>query len=805
MEGFLFKKARGESTFGRHNWKLRWFILESTNLSYYEKFDAKGNKPMDVKGIYPTDGCTIKEVQHPEFKNAFMIEHHQRNPLMVAAETENLKNLWMKAIKESSKLSPGEIPGQENPEKYLETLGMPPNRQRSLTKLTDSELESAFKFKSLQADPLHGGDQETFDRVHEAYNMLIQLKKHRIEDKKHILVHFSADIKKGPPGEGFGMVVNVDDRHNIFVKKVLPCIAMSNATHNSQGEVRVGDEILGIDGESTAGWSLARLVQRLNDFRVPVGTTINLMFQRRIKVPEEPKPTFGGGDSSEMLKEPVDEPTSNQEPHISGTTDMLQSQPAENEQIPDEDGVGKTTELEGDSTLESVRKAQREEEDAQRLRSSDENAALKSENARLQSEFAEMKKALDDMKAEKEKAEKELREVIEKTEEYFVSSNRINEAMNGTGVSGDDFQVPEKMELNDVSETERLIELEHRLLKVGLRVEEDPADQVHEQKLSMKGPEMSVSAMDVFDPTGKHHNVPSPSNDGREDKDDGDVDVFEDYHHDSEEEEANNRARVASLSFSLNDPGHKEEKEEKAVKFAMDNTSHAGKDVASVSLMWSYSHKEQLDERKRMEKQYGTLGADKKIKTYAHKSPHVQKTSPTLNIKTKFEKEFGSIEEPTKRLISAKDRIKIQDELDPLKPPKTKPMRSPKRQITSPWGGGSPLSSKTPTVRTGLEATVREEIRPNTSPKHVGGIGIKGRVSMPASRLEELGFRTEIEDPKLLQSIKRNQERYASNQIRYAQQRKHKVGGARSVKAADKGRVHKLLMKRKGAGLASTM
>ena len=49
MEGFLFKKARGESTFGRHNWKLRWFILESTNLSYYEKFDAKGNMPMDVK------------------------------------------------------------------------------------------------------------------------------------------------------------------------------------------------------------------------------------------------------------------------------------------------------------------------------------------------------------------------------------------------------------------------------------------------------------------------------------------------------------------------------------------------------------------------------------------------------------------------------------------------------------------------------------------------------------------------------------------------------------------------------------
>ena len=28
MEGFLLKKARGESGFGRRNWKRRWFILE---------------------------------------------------------------------------------------------------------------------------------------------------------------------------------------------------------------------------------------------------------------------------------------------------------------------------------------------------------------------------------------------------------------------------------------------------------------------------------------------------------------------------------------------------------------------------------------------------------------------------------------------------------------------------------------------------------------------------------------------------------------------------------------------------------
>ena len=94
---------------------------------------------------------------------------------------------------------------------------------------------------------------------------------------------------------------------------------------------------------------------------------------------------------------------------------------------------------------------------------------------------------------------------------------------------------------------------------------------------------------------------------------------------------------------------------------------------------------------------------------------------------------------------------------------------------------------------------------PISPKKHMGGIGLKGRASMPASRLEELGFRTENESPELLKSIKKNQARYASNQNRYAQQRKHKAGGAKMINPADKGKLGRLLNKRKGKGLASTM
>jgi len=172
----------------------------------------------------------------------------------------------------------------------MQTLGIDDHaRQRTLSSLTDSELENAFKFKAFQtsqeqADPADDQNILPVETVHEAYNILMKLKSWREEDKRTVMVHYSATIKKGPPGEGFGMIVNVNDRRDIYVKKVLSCLDFSDMTHNGLGNVRVNDEILGIDGESTSGWSLARLVQRLNDFRVPVGSGIRVTFQRRLRV-----------------------------------------------------------------------------------------------------------------------------------------------------------------------------------------------------------------------------------------------------------------------------------------------------------------------------------------------------------------------------------------------------------------------------------------------------------------------------------------------------------------------------------------
>ncbi|GMI47955.1 hypothetical protein TrCOL_g8888 [Triparma columacea] len=814
MEGFLFKKARGESTFGRHNWKLRWFVLESTQLSYFEKFDNKGGKPIDVKGIYSTDGSTTKACSHPEFKHAFMIEHPDRRPLLLAAETASLKSLWVKAINESAKLEPGEIPGKENPERYMVQLGISMSRQRSLTKMTDEELESAFKFKAIQTDPQHGGSKENYDRVHEAYNMLVQLKKQRIEDKKHVLVHFSADIQKGPPGEGFGMVVNVDDRHNIFVKRVLSCIVMKNATHNAHGEIRVGDEILGIDGESTAGWTLARLVQRLNDFRVPVGSDVSIMFQRRIKLPGDKAEALGGRVGGvEGLLEPDDEDGLKKGGESMQSIETLPAEdslPAEDQEIPGDevddgfDGGGDGASGPHDLAAkheEFMEHQERMNEKMEMLESTNENNTLRAENERLKLALEETQKKLEVVEAKKKEVELTLQETIHKSEEFFVSQSRIDDAINKTTNAGQipeggAWEVPEKLELTDVGSAEQLIEVEHRLLKMGLRVEGDPSELKEEAFVdSSKAVDILRSTFDpgtAFDrltekaePKGygeEDEELPAGlQNYGRSQYDDsnGPVDVFEHHDEDDDEDDDEHRARMArvgrGISFHINDPDYipgnddNDAEAEKEAKEAFDSgvnpsgrrKSRMKHNTTTISTLWNQNvQSDKLNERKRRESQYGHGITYKNEFARKQVSPHMDMLVEGL---------LKAMPAANNRLITAKDRIRIHDDLESCKRPGGPNRRARER-------------SKSPSKR---GATYDRSFSPT-----------KVHAGLTEEHLEGLGFRTQMEDANLLAKLAENAEKLKMNEHRVA-----KHSPSKRLKEKDKLFVKKLLKKRtRGAG-----
>jgi hypothetical protein len=93
MEGFLFKKGRGDSSFGRRNWKRRWFVLEENLLSYFENLDSHG-KPVGLKDSVDIFGCQVIPVTHHEKKFTFVVkfpsEKHTSEILLQAPDHKAL-------------------------------------------------------------------------------------------------------------------------------------------------------------------------------------------------------------------------------------------------------------------------------------------------------------------------------------------------------------------------------------------------------------------------------------------------------------------------------------------------------------------------------------------------------------------------------------------------------------------------------------------------------------------------------------------------------------------------------------------
>ena len=291
MEGFLFKKGRGQSGFlGRKNWKKRWCVLEGQFLTYYEDFDQKAQKPTEKKGMVPVRGCTVEEVNNKEKKFQFVLKHETRSPLYMSADDAKMMATWIKALDRAAKTlhdGPVSIDFTE----YYNIFGL-----KMSDNPTTSQINRAYRKTCLKCHPDKGGDPNEFKKVQEAYEILLSKLEEEEEEKLYKTVHYDAVIEKGPPGTGFGMVVVEDQKKQvIYVKKVLEKMNLKSITEESKGSVAEGDILVQIGDDDIAGWTLTRIVQRLNDFRVPVNSDIQLRFSRRVKIVEDEEPEEGGG------------------------------------------------------------------------------------------------------------------------------------------------------------------------------------------------------------------------------------------------------------------------------------------------------------------------------------------------------------------------------------------------------------------------------------------------------------------------------------------------------------------------------
>lgn len=152
MEGFLYKKGRGDSAFGRRNWKQRWFVLDGQYLTYFEGFDTKTNKPVNKKGTFLLKGVDVKVTDHRERKHSFAITNDDSSPMFLQADNETLCKLWMSSIKNASMGIYGLSKKTDFREYYMK-LGL-----SYLEDISIPALSKHFRKLCLKCHPDKGGD-----------------------------------------------------------------------------------------------------------------------------------------------------------------------------------------------------------------------------------------------------------------------------------------------------------------------------------------------------------------------------------------------------------------------------------------------------------------------------------------------------------------------------------------------------------------------------------------------------------------------------------------------------------------------
>jgi hypothetical protein len=275
MEGFLDKKGgSAESTFGRRNWKKRWCELIGTELCYYEGFDSAADKAVGLKGSVDMYGSTIEIVNHRERKFVFSIRHTGENPFVLSAEDENTLKNWVNALTNASTGVPRGI----DYSKHYETLGLNEEDEPDLSAVT-----KAYRKTALRLHPDKGGNIADFKAAQEAFNLLSAKYEDEEEEKKYDYVYYESIIQKGGKGIGFGMIVIDDPKKGfIYIKDVLPTMKLIELGPEAEGEMKKGDVLVKVNQDDVSQWPLKHIVQRLNDFRIPVDTEVKLTFARKI-------------------------------------------------------------------------------------------------------------------------------------------------------------------------------------------------------------------------------------------------------------------------------------------------------------------------------------------------------------------------------------------------------------------------------------------------------------------------------------------------------------------------------------------
>eukprot|EP01039_Chlorochromonas_danica_P004458 gene4458-4883_t len=273
MEGYLNKKGKGESSFGRRTWKKRWCILEDQTLSYFEDLDKQG-LPVGPKGQLDITQAMVEGVDHKEKDFVFLIKssHDNQGTFFQAPDLKSY-NAWMKAL-----IAAALDEGDDNIEDDYCHLGL------SITaKPTTAEVNRAYRKAALRAHPDKGGDLTEFKHLQESFNRVIAYIEEEEKEKLYKYITYQVTLYKNPGEAGLGLVVLEDPgKKTIRIKSILPAVRIDSLSDEAQGHLSPGDVLIAVGAETVEKMPLTRVAQKLGDGRVPPGQSVKLTFRRRL-------------------------------------------------------------------------------------------------------------------------------------------------------------------------------------------------------------------------------------------------------------------------------------------------------------------------------------------------------------------------------------------------------------------------------------------------------------------------------------------------------------------------------------------
>lgn len=223
----------------------------------------------------------------------FRLRRPNGRELLIEAEDKKLRGIWLEAINKAIQAANG-APPEAPPtaldhESHYEILGL-----RKGDKISIDDLRRAFRRAAVKCHPdKPGGDVATFELLLEAKDIIETVLVARAEASKRGDILIRANVLKTNEGLGLGLRQDIPTRNVVIRDATKATVSNLAIVHRppgiqralplvESGSIEIGDILDAIGEDKIAGWTMSRVLLRLNEFRVPHMTTISLQVRRTL-------------------------------------------------------------------------------------------------------------------------------------------------------------------------------------------------------------------------------------------------------------------------------------------------------------------------------------------------------------------------------------------------------------------------------------------------------------------------------------------------------------------------------------------